>query len=128
MIKSTKIITEMILSIWLGLYPASLAGGELTKAPWLFDAGPRGSAIASRTILLTPEDSYTPALGYGWLEPPQVAVTRESWSRSRTSFTIDGVGGRQILFRADIPAGSWGSHDLDGGRVGRFHYIDHHHQ
>lgn len=88
--------------------PVLVLGAELTSQPLRFDVGPAGSEIAVRMTELTPEDSYLPERGFGWLAAPTRTLHEDGWSRSRDALTIDGVAGKELVFRIDLPAGTWG--------------------
>ena len=98
----------IVLLLGLAALPFSVHGGELLTQPWRFDAGPAGSVPETRFLVLTPETGYTAASGYGWLAAPEAAVHHDARSRSRDTFTIDGVTGKQYAFKADLPGGKWG--------------------
>lgn len=93
------IIVSILLS---GSVPAKYI---LNTKPYKFDPGKyqKGNDI----ILLSKEKMYTAESGFGWVKQPDREFERKKLSRSRDEFIIDGVTGKQISFRADIPEGKW---------------------
>ncbi|UCH10040.1 MAG: hypothetical protein JSU61_12675 [Fidelibacterota bacterium] len=88
--------------------PVLIMGSEMTVQPWRFDMGPADSEIAVRMAELTPEDMYMPERGFGWLTVPVRTLRDDTWSRSRDALTIDGVAGKELVFKIDLPEGTWG--------------------
>jgi hypothetical protein len=72
-----------------------------------FDAGPVGSKVARDAVLLGVEARYEDGIGYGWRVSPGTSFVRDELARSRDDLTIDGVQGRELVFRADLPPGVW---------------------
>ncbi len=79
----------------------------LEKQFYRFDAGDALSPFKQDAILLTPSDVYKPGRNFGWLTKPEHSFIRSELERSRSAFTIDGVVGQQLSFRADLPRGEW---------------------
>ncbi len=96
---------------WLLLCAAAAsaepADPALTRGSWLFDAGGDDSELADGAVRLGVAPAYDPQRGFGWVEPPQESFVRQEWARSRDSLAIDGVAGRELEFRADVPPGRW---------------------
>ena len=77
----------------------------LERQVYRFDAG--AGALASNHLPLGPGDYYTQDKGYGWLEAPDTSFSRTNLDRFRAPGLRDGVSGRLLEFRADVPAGRW---------------------
>ena len=75
--------------------------------PYYFDTGSPTSEHAEGTIRLTPSMAYDTTRGFGWTEPPTTSFSRPDLARSRDAFTLDGVTGQRLAFRADVPPGTW---------------------
>jgi hypothetical protein len=57
---------------------------------------------------LSTSDLYNPKRGFGWVKnAPENHFVRTNLARSRDTFTIDGVVGKRLSFKADIPKGDW---------------------
>ncbi|MDZ7318552.1 MAG: hypothetical protein ONB11_05320 [candidate division KSB1 bacterium] len=105
--KSISLLWPFVLSILLNLILGGSECGSRSLACFRFDAGAENSAVQKRTILLTPDMIYEPRNGFGWLARPDRAFVRSGLERSRSEFTIDGVVGQEISFRADLTEGNW---------------------
>jgi len=77
------------------------------KSVLRFDAGPKDAACEARATALDLKSVYASKIGFGWTHAPEREFTRRELSRSRTAFTIDGVAGSQVGFRADVAPGLW---------------------
>ncbi len=84
--------------------PAQLDGAA---RPYYFDAGSPASESAGGALRLTPSMAYDGTRGFGWMEAPATSFTRSALARSRDAFTLDGVTGGRLVFRADVPPGAW---------------------
>lgn len=100
-------LTTLLLAAALPCFGQGPNGGALERRPYRFDAGGPESSVAEGAVLLTPADRYEAARGYGWTEAPERAFVRPGLRRSRDAFTLDGVAGMQVAFRADVPDGTW---------------------
>src|SRR3972149_5356162 len=67
---------------------------RLDRKPFKFDAGANNSSVSERAILLSGETIYNEETGFGWRNIPEYEFERKEFSRSRNSFTIDGVTGK----------------------------------
>ncbi len=79
----------------------------LTVKPYKFDAGSIGDKKEEGLIYLTKDVLYNKNTGYGWLVKPDYNFIQKRLSKYRNDFTIDGVTGKELSFKADLPAGSW---------------------
>ena len=70
-----------------------------------FDAGHDGTAPGHQALAI--DDVYSEEKGYGWTTPPDHSFSRASLNRFREGLLLDGVAGKTLAFRADVPAGLW---------------------
>lgn len=81
----------------------------LDRKPFTFDFGPVNSTKYFNSILVDEKLKYDSNLGYGWNILPKNSFVHNSLKGStlRNDLTIDGVTGKEIEFRVDIPNGKW---------------------
>ena len=91
------------------LFLTSFAGqqqpGDLERNVYRFDAG--SSDTSTGHLPLSINTTYSPDLGYGWVQPPDARFSRTNNNRFRDATLHHGVRGQTVQFRADLPAGKW---------------------
>lgn len=100
-----QLLRITFFTIWFSLN--CLADIPLERKVYSFDAGGIESIAAEGSVILNEKQIYGPESGYGWTVKPAYAFQREKFKRSRNVFTIDGVTGKEISFKADLPPGKW---------------------
>jgi hypothetical protein len=81
----------------------------LERVPLKFDAGNRESQLMEHYVKISPNDTYNTDKGYGWTIPPKYSFHQKELATTtmRDDLTIDGVTGKELEFKIDIPAGEW---------------------
>ncbi len=105
--RSISFLYPVVLSILMNLILNVTECPSRSLACFRFDAGSENSPVQQAAILLTPDMTYQPSSGFGWMIRPDHAFIRSGLERSRSPFTIDGVVGQELSFRAELAAGAW---------------------
>jgi len=104
---SKKILFQFILFSLTGL---SLGQKNTNSNIALkFDAGSSDSKLLKHFTNINPSDNYSINKGYGWIVPPDYSFHQKEFltTAMRDELTIDGVTGKELEFKADVPAGEW---------------------
>jgi len=82
---------------------------SIKKLPFVFDAGDNDSKVLADANLITPQNLYNNKSGWGWTVSPDSVFynTKLAKSTLRNDLTVDGVSGKEIAFKTDLPAGKW---------------------
>jgi hypothetical protein len=106
-----SIKVKYIILTFLIFFSISLFGQKekLERVPLKFDAGSQESKIMEHFININPSHDYNSGSGYGWITSPDNSFYKEllTTTTMRDELTLDGVTGREIEFKADIPSGEW---------------------
>ncbi len=92
----------------------------------LFDMGAADSAVWSGFAQVTPDTSYSPERGYGWLNQP--SEMRAYVANNVDALAVDDVSGVRnspISFQVDLPTGDYAVWVLSGamGNIWRLRYL-----
>lgn len=81
----------------------------LQKTPYIFDAGPTKSKQFFNSINLSDSDLYNSKKGFGWVIAPLYSFERTKLipTTLRNDLTVDGITGKAIEFKINIPNGRW---------------------
>jgi hypothetical protein len=89
------------------IYFLLLNGFISAQNTFQFDFGGSNSPILKDYIPISPQNTYSKKQGFGWTLPPTGDFHRQNLYRSRDNLTIDGVVGKKLGFKADVPKGNW---------------------
>ncbi len=100
------LLTVFLFFIFENLFALNLI---LEKRPYLFDFGSRSSVVKEYYNRITFDDVYSADKGAGWIKKPAYSFQRDDMLNTtvRDDLTIDGVTGKEIEFKIDIPSGEW---------------------
>ena len=81
----------------------------LERKPLTFDFGSNASAKYLNSIVVDEKVTYDSNTGYGWYRLPNYSFERNGLRGTtlRNDHTIDGVTGKEIEFKVNIPSGKW---------------------
>ncbi|MFA8342488.1 MAG: hypothetical protein ACEPO8_05895 [Rhodothermaceae bacterium] len=100
-----------ILLILAVLFVQTLFAGntKLERKTYLIDFGKEKSSVKENFIGLSKTDIYNSQKGFGWIKAPVGSYERTDLSNStlRNKMTKDGLLGKDIEFKIDIPKGEW---------------------
>ncbi|MBX3007143.1 MAG: hypothetical protein KF816_03845 [Melioribacteraceae bacterium] len=82
---------------------------RLERAPITFDFGKTGSAQYLNSVVVDENFKYEKSLGFGWSILPLNSFERIKFNGTtlRNNLTNDGVTGKEIEFKVNIPSGKW---------------------
>lgn len=82
---------------------------SIKKNPYVFDAGKEDSKVLNNAFLISPENIYNKSAGFGWTVSPETFFYNDKLANStlRNDLTVDGVSGKEISFKIDLPEGKW---------------------
>ena len=81
----------------------------LQRVSYVFDTGPSKSAAAFNSQIINEKSLFNSAEGYGWIIAPKYSFesTKMKGTTLRNDLTIDGVTGKEVKFKVNIPSGKW---------------------
>lgn len=96
------IIRQIVVFIFL-----FFSGHTQAQNTFRFDCGSENTPLSENNTRLSPKNIYSKKQVFGWIVPPVGDFHRQNLTRSRDNLTIDGVVGKKIGFKAEIPKGNW---------------------
>lgn len=101
--------TKILLLIILGFSTILPQEKILERKPITFDFGSNTSEKYLNSIVVDEKLNYDSNIGYGWNILPKYSFVRNSLNGTtlRNNMTIDGVTGKEIEFKSNIPSGKW---------------------
>lgn len=81
----------------------------LQKTPYIFDTGPISSKQFNNSVILSERDLFNSEKGFGWVIAPLYSFERIQMATTtlRNDLTIDGLTGKAVEFKINIPNGKW---------------------
>ncbi|MDQ7817386.1 MAG: hypothetical protein RDU14_10225 [Melioribacteraceae bacterium] len=81
----------------------------LERKPLTFDFGSNNSSKYLNSVIVDENTKYDLIYGYGWVIPPNYSFERIGFRGTtlRNDLTKDGVTGKEIEFKVNIPSGKW---------------------
>ena len=107
---SLKIFLFLVVQTFFLLHCNILSQEKtLQKIPYCFDAGSVNSKLFQNSIKLTQQDIFSSGRGYGWIIAPEYSFERSKMfgTTLRDDLLIDGVTGKVVEFKINIPNGKW---------------------
>jgi len=103
-----KILKSIIVLLLLG-GSAYSQENTLKSIPYFFDTGSEQSITADAAIKITEASMYADNNSYGLIGNNYSSFVNENFKQEivRDKFTYDGISGKEIEFRIDIPRGEW---------------------
>ncbi|MGD8780458.1 MAG: hypothetical protein PVH88_16015 [Ignavibacteria bacterium] len=86
-----------------------LSQNRLAYKPYAFDTGSLDSRFFPSVEKINEKDVYDKKQGFGWITKPSGLFVRSDLETSgfRNNFTIDGITGKELEFKIDLPEGDW---------------------
>lgn len=107
--KQSQKILKITLIILLLASSFYAQGNKLKTIPYFFDAGSKESSLSDLAIKITGEDVYEKNKSYGFIGNDYSSFVNKNFKQEiiRDEFTYDGITGKEIEFKIDLPKGEW---------------------